>query len=145
MNRAVRIKAGHVTVANIDADSAALLQNFAVQTDMGANKAAWNCNITIPRRASVRTALSGKTSGQGYYGAALEFKVMTFGMVDYFRDTFLATSNESGLVTVKLYDQTNTAIYLQCTMVQPDFQATTQNAIGYQDVVWNLIRGVVIT
>jgi hypothetical protein len=144
MNRAIRIKATHVSKATIDADSNSILQNFPMQTDMGANAALWNANVTIPRRAAVRTSLTGATRGQGYYGAAITFDVMTFGQVDYFRDTFLATSNESGLVTVKLYDQTDTAIYLQCTLVQPNFQ-NGQIAIGYTDVVWNLIYGINIT
>lgn len=145
MNKAVRIKTGHVTVANIDADIAALIQNFAVQTDMGANKAAWNCNLIVGRHASVRIPLSAKARGQGYIGLSVFLKGMTFGMVDYFLDTFMATTNEYGLITIKSYNETNAAKYYQGVMQKPDFQNTKQNEIGYEDVLWPILKGVEIT
>lgn len=145
MERTVRFKTGHVTAANIDADSNALLQNFPVQTDMNANAVLWNCNVTIPRRAAVRTALSGLVRAQGYWGFAVNFDIMTFGMVDYWLDTFCATTNEYGLITAKVYNETNAAKYYQATLLKPDFQSLTQVAIGYLDVKWAFIYGVEIS
>lgn len=145
MERTFRFKTTHVSKATLDADSNSILQNFPVQTDMNAIAALWNANITVPRRASVRTSLSGTTRGQGYWGFGVSFDVMTFGMVDYWLDTFCATTNESGLITAKVYDETNTARYYQATLIKPDFQSLTQIAIGYQNVQWNVIYGVEIT
>jgi hypothetical protein len=145
MNRAVRIATGTITKVAIDAGSSYLLQNFTLQSDMGANAALWNANVVVMQRAELRTALSGKTTGQGYLTGGILFDVMTFGMVSFFKTTFFSGGVLSAAATFKLYDNTDTAQYIQGILYQPDWQSVTQIAIGYTDVLWQIAYGVDIT
>lgn len=150
MNTDTRLAAGHVSVVTITGSSSYLIKNFTKPSDVGAANP-WKCNTVPPHAAVRKIALSSKVTGQGYYLSSLTFKVFTFGMRDYFKDTFYAGSETSysANVTAALYTASNEVFYMQCTMIMPDWgelaRSGQQIAIGYRDVVWQLTTGVQIT
>lgn len=146
-NRAIRIAPGTITKAALDASSSYLLQNFAVQSDMGAMGALWNANALAPEYQVVERALSRKVREDGYVLTAITFDIMTFGMIAFFKTTFFTAATRWADVTVKVFSEKDVATYLQGRMELPRFGSELiQNrvAIGYTDVTWN-ISGTDIT
>lgn len=64
-------------------------------------------------------------------------------MWDYWLDTYLATSGESGLVTVATYNDANTQTFLQATMLRPTYGGIIPG--GYTDVTVEFEGGTIIT
>lgn len=144
-NKAIRLAPGTITKAALDAGSSYLLQNFPLQSDMNSNL--WYAESDAPEYQLVERTLSRKVREDGYILTALRFKVMTFGMISYFKTTFFTAANRWADVTVKVYSEKDVAVYVQGRMELPQFGSELQgnrNAIGYADVVWH-ISGTDIT
>lgn len=148
MNIDHRLAAGHVDVTTLLSGNRIRL--FPRQTDMGT--AHWHVNALAtgtPRYQVIRTSMSGKVQGQGYFVGRIVWDILGFKMVDYLIDTFYGGDEwlQSAPVTYGAYDHREEAFYMQCEMVQPDWDALAsgnRNARGYNQVVFPLIRGIKI-
>lgn len=133
--------------ALIDAEDT--IENFPVQSDMGNGRVQWGApfaeGTTVPEPAQIRKALNFRAVGAGHYQFQMTFSYWTFDMMDYFLDTFLTTSGSrvrSKACSVRTYDETNTAIYLNCTMNYP---VANPQMGGWQDVVIQFDGGSLVT
>lgn len=142
------IFAGHISVATLDTKT--LVKNLPDQADQ--NFYQWYIDVwqsAIPQPAELVRVESGAILPNGYYGWTWVFPVMTFAMYNYFKVQFLgSTTARYGNVTVKDFDEDNTAVYLQAVMLKPDEQGLKKLRDvtgGYEDVTWTFIKGEVIT
>lgn len=150
MKTTFRLGAGHISVATLTGSSAYLIKNFPLQADMNVQHI-WYCDASPPRMPLRRMSASSKMLAHGDYLSRLTFKVFTFGMRDYFKDTFYGGS-ETALdapVTVGLYTASDEPIYLQARMLMPNWgelaDSGQQISRGYRNVVWFLVAGEQIT
>lgn len=151
---AQRIAQGSITVAALNAGSY-LLSALTVSNDMKQDNQqiiAWLPPLAsslyvpqIPQQGRVRL-LGGKLKQDGFYVAQWKFAYWTFGMVSTWRG-FYSDVNVSQAVTIKTYDNTDTAIYLQCYL-DPLFlpgESGEPAYGGWQNVVVNFVKGTIIT
>ena len=118
-----RIQTGHVAKATIQANAAAVISAFTATSDQPRN-VKWLCDIAPAISDGLRErALSGVVSNLGTSSFTLIVSAMTSGMFDYWSDTFFATTNASGLVTVQVpdnrYTSTDRTVVYQGRMIKP--------------------------
>lgn len=140
-----KISAGTLTVAGMAGVTA--ITSFSLQSDQVGGFPPWTApRVTLPSRHTQRAfTLSGKQVGLGYRSLEWSFDFWTFGMMDYWLDTFLASGGTriySNLVTILSYDETNTAEYLTCTLHFPEFE---QVHYGWKNINFKFTMGAVIT
>lgn len=145
-SRDYRIKSGIQTVGAMDTTTK--ITAFATQTDQGA--VPWlapDVYQSDPARASkVVVALDMTAAASGFQAFEWVFSYLTNDMLGYWHTTFLASTAQSGIVTVKTYDDTDTAVHLTCTLLRPQAGVHMTSAwAGWQNVRIRLVKGVVIT
>lgn len=120
-----RIKSGLVSKATIQADGTSVLSSFSRASDQPVN-IDWAIAEypRIQEFAIRRPLLNAGLSAQGYASFTLVVSAMTPGMMDYWNDTFLATTAQYGNVTVQVPDKryiasAQTRVY-QAVMYRPD-------------------------
>lgn len=147
---APRLRAGTVVVASITSTYA--ITNWTVQNDQKQGAVTiveWLAPYQAlpPEYDRIALALDGTARPDGFmHGIFGPFSYWTFGMMDYFLDTYLSTTAYSALVSMMVYDITDTAIYLNSTIYRPIPGQDMEPAVGG----WKNIRvrwgiGTVIT
>lgn len=148
-----RLKAGTVTAANIEADNAALVENFPRQSDQP-NQINWYISApgTIQDYAERITKLNSFESAFGRPNTTMTFSLLTPGMLAYLFDTFYANGAVSAAVTVKIRDRrlnsTNDYVVYNCLMHKPgrdELLPTFLNARAYLNVPFRLTRMTIAT
>lgn len=140
-----RIKAGTTTVVLLTSTYA--ITAFPMQSDQP-DDALWELAgdpKAIPTPARISSNADGSKSADGFYTFEFRFSYMTFLMVKYWLDTFLAGGVQSAAVTVMAYDETDTAVFLTALLLKPNLSEATKFTGGYTNVVWRFVLGVVIT
>jgi hypothetical protein len=145
-----KISAGHVSVATMG--SVSTIMSLPLQTDMKGHRL-WippnekKGGTPFPKVAHKSQSLAGTSANEGYYTWVWVFDYFTHDMYGYWLTQFLPSSVPSASVTVLMYDKTNTAIYLQATIHEPDLDKNqlTRFDGGYRDVTFEFSNGVVIT
>lgn len=143
-----RIRAGTQTVANIT--STYEVTALPVQADMDTLPLVeWlppTAQSTPPTRARIETAADGTRLADGFYQFEWRFSYFTFNMLSHWLTTFLPSGVESAAVSVMTYDNTNTAVYLNCTLERPALPGDAQPAPGgWADIVFRFTGGTIIT
>ena len=126
-----RIRSGTHTSANITSGYA--VTSLATQSDMTSGVewyAPMRDGTSIPRRARIVTAADGTQVADGFYVFEWRFSYFTFGMLSHWFTSFLPSSAESALVSVMAYDDTDTAIYLNCTLLRSHFPGDGRAVTG---------------
>lgn len=138
------IKAGIAAILDFDADD--IIENFALQTDQNGGIVPWfapnlfESTFAAPR--TVYVTLDGKERYDGYREWTWTFSGWTKGMLDYWRDTFAHNST----VTVREYDDINTATYLTALILNPLYgQNMTFDGAVISSVQIRFKRGVIVT
>lgn len=138
-----RIRSGLQVVANVT--SAYAVKSLAVQSDQD-DSLPWILAgklCTWPKPARVVQYMDQSQDADGYYLFQWGFSYMTFGMYSFWRASFLPSGVWSAAVTVMTYDDTDTAVYLQCSINRPT--TLTNEVGGYRDVIFTFSQGVIIT
>ena len=142
-----RIRAGTHTVVNIT--STYEVTALPVQGDMDTYPIEWlppDDSSTPPVRARIETAADGTRLSDGFYEFQWRFSYMTFGMLTHWLNTFLPSGAESAAVSVMTYDNTNTAVYLNCTLIRPTLPGDAAPAPGgWRDITFRFTGGTIIT
>lgn len=98
---------------------------------------------TFPRPARIITRRNISRAPDGDYFWKWVFSRWTWGMWDYWMDTYLATSAESADITVATYNDANTQVFLQATVLRPTYGGIIPG--GYVDVTIEFEGGTIIT
>lgn len=147
-----RIRAGLQTVGNVG--TGYRITSLAVQLDQRVSgvategiKTFWQNPAyppsTFPRPARVIQRRDLSRTPNGLYVWRWSFSRWTWGMWDYWLDTYLATSGESANVTVATYLDNNTQVFLQAVMARPSYGDIIPG--GYINVAVEFEGGVIIT
>lgn len=114
-------KIGTGTLDKTAIDALTAIRSWTKVTDQG--KVPWlapTFESTIPTRSLVSVFADGSVKEHGYLTFDWRISFWTFGMLDYFLDTFLTTASvrvEYKLCSVLLYDDINVAQYIAGTTV----------------------------
>lgn len=124
------------------------IESIVAQTDQGA--VPWLApdiyQSTPPRQSKVVQTLDMSQTASGFYTFEWVFSYWTNDMLGYWHTTFLPSSVESANVTVKAYDDTDTAIHLTAVLLKPRAgDHMTQAWAGWRNVRMRFAKGVVIT
>lgn len=142
-----RIRTGTQIVADVTSTYA--ITAFPAQTDMTGG-VLWYApdarGTTIPRRARRSLLADGTARRDGFYEWQWKFTYWTHDMLGYFLTTYLSSGVQSALATVMAYDETDTAMYLTCTVYRPELPGDGEAVIGgWKDVIIRFRGGAVIT
>jgi len=145
-----RIRAGTLPVSSVT--SAYEVEQIPFTADMDLQPFwtidATKSHVILPARLTINE--DGTSDYDGPLLALWTFGLMTFGMVSYWLSTYMSGVSFTGgsvssSVTIMAYDETDTAIFIQCTMTAPDFTKLKTGVGCYLDVPWTFTNGVKIT
>lgn len=141
-----RLRSGTYTSGNIT--SAYAVTAWTVQTDQktaaGDTVIPWVAPVQPlpPARQRYIEPLDQTQQSEGFLVWEWVFSYWTFNMYSYFLTTYLATSNEYGLVSALAYDPTDTAIYLNATVRKPRIGEDMEPAPGgWRNIKLRFSRG----
>lgn len=142
-----RIRSGTQTVGNVTSTYA--VTAFPIQTDMTHGEL-WYApdaqGTTIPKRARRSLMADGSARRDGFYEWQWRFRYWTHDMLAYFLTNYLSSGAQSALVTVMTYDETDTAVYLTCTVYRPELPGDGEAVPGgWKDVIIHFRGGEIIT
>lgn len=147
---APRLRSGTQAVGSITSTYA--VTNWTVQSDQQVNNqivVPWVAPYQMlpPEYSRIIIAADGTQTGDGYVrGVFGPFVYWTFGMMDYFLDTYLSTTAYSAAGSLMVYDITDTAIYLNATIYRPIIGQDMEPVFGgWQNVKIRYDFGTVIT
>lgn len=98
----------------------------------------------IPRHARIVKNADGSKSRDGFVRFKWRMSYMTFLMMDFWLDSFLASGAESANVTVRTFDEQDAEVYYQGIIYRPPFDGQNPRPApgGWADVVWEFDNGV---
>lgn len=144
-----RIKTGTVSVATLNADSNALITNFAAQTDQGIVPwiaPAARLTPSAPIYGQYSQTLDMAVHGDGFWTVTWVFSYFTNDMLGFWHTSFLGSGVLFKAVTIKTFDDTDTAFYLTCDLIRPvSGRDMAPQQAGWQDVTMRFVKGVQIT
>jgi len=145
-NTGQRIAAGTLTAAALTSGYA--ITSLPMQSDQDFScpwiLAGSLCTTPTPARVTTNADLS--RSADGFTTWRWGYSYMTFGMTNYWNDTFLPGDAWSSPVTVMDYDDTNVAVFYTATIWKPNYPSDKAQYItgGWGRVVFEIVKGTQI-
>ncbi len=141
-----RIAAGTLTAASLT--SAYAITSLPVQSDQDYSTP-WVvdgslCTTPTPARVTSNGDLS--RSPDGFTAWRIGFTYMSFGMTDYWNDTFLPGSVWSAPITIMDYDENNQAVFYTATLYRNNYPSDKAQYIvgGWGRVIFDIEAGTQI-
>lgn len=101
---------------------------------------------SVPPHRRVVVLGDNSASEDGFYEFEMVFSYLSNLMLKYLLDTFLPSGARSGLVTVMTYTDTDTAIFVQCTLLRPNLPGDGEAVFGgWQNVILKFTGGTVVS